>query len=82
MAALADVGSARCSPLPVPMPISAEPASFMIALTSAKSRLMSPGTVIRSEMPCTPCEHVVGDLEGVDDGTSFSPRPEAAGRWG
>ena len=36
------------------MPISAEPASFMIVRTSAKSRLISPGIVIRSQMPCTP----------------------------
>src|SRR5262245_21192797 len=36
------------------MPISAEPASFMIVRTSAKSRLIRPGFVIRSQMPCTP----------------------------
>ena len=36
------------------MPISAEPASRMIVRTSAKSRLTSPGTVIRSVMPWTP----------------------------
>ena len=37
------------------MPIRADPASFMIMRTSAKSVLMSPGVVIRSVMPCTPC---------------------------
>ena len=37
------------------MPMSAEPASFMIIFTSAKSVLMRPGVVIRSVMPCTPC---------------------------
>ena len=36
------------------MPINADPASFMTVRTSAKSRLMSPGTVMRSLMPCTP----------------------------
>ena len=36
------------------MPIRAEPASDMIARTSAKSRLIRPGTVIRSVMPWTP----------------------------
>ena len=36
------------------MPISAEPASRMIVRTSAKSRLIRPGTVIRSVMPWTP----------------------------
>ena len=30
------------------------PASDMIVRTSAKSRLIRPGSVIRSEMPCTP----------------------------
>ena len=45
---------ARFSPEAVPMPISDAPASCMIVRTSAKSRLMSPGTVIRSVMPWTP----------------------------
>ena len=43
--------AARPSPDATPMPISAEPASRMIVRTSAKSRLTSPGTVIRSVMP-------------------------------
>ena len=34
--------------------MSAEPALVMIVFTSAKSRLMRPGTVMRSLMPCTP----------------------------
>src|SRR5918993_1053306 len=34
-----------------PIPISAEPESCMIVRTSAKSRLMRPGTVMRSVMP-------------------------------
>ena len=34
-----------------PIPISAEPLLDMIVLTSAKSRLISPGVAIRSEMP-------------------------------
>ena len=37
------------------MPISAEPASVITVRTSAKSRLISPGIVIRSQIPCTPC---------------------------
>ena len=36
------------------MPISDAPASCMIVRTSAKSRLIRPGTVMRSVMPCTP----------------------------
>src|SRR6266568_4430862 len=47
--------SARESPAPWPIPIRASPAFSMIAFTSAKSRLMTPGWVTRSEMPCTPC---------------------------
>ena len=35
--------------------MSAEPAFVMIIFTSAKSVLMSPGVVMRSVMPCTPC---------------------------
>ena len=46
--------AARCSPAASPMPIRAEPASCMIVRTSAKSRLIRPGVVIRSVMPCTP----------------------------
>ena len=46
--------TARFSPLARPMPMSAEPASFMIARTSAKSWLMRPGTVMMSLMPWTP----------------------------
>ena len=45
--------SARFSPLAMPVPMSAMPMPRMIVRTSAKSTLISPGTVIRSEMPCT-----------------------------
>ena len=53
IAALA-ASAQRLSPPAVPMPISAEPASCMIVRTSAKSRLIRPGIVIRSVMPWTP----------------------------
>ena len=50
-----------------PVPISAMPMPDMIVRTSAKSRLMRPGTRIRSEMPCTACSStVVGDLERLE----------------
>ena len=42
---------ARSSPVAKPIPISAEPASDMIVRTSAKSRLIRPGIVIRSVIP-------------------------------
>ena len=42
------------SPLAVPIPIKADPASDMIVFASAKSALISPGTPIRSEIHCTP----------------------------
>ena len=53
MAAFA-ASCARLSPVARPMPMSAEPASAMIVRTSAKSRLIRPGTVMRSVMPCVP----------------------------
>ena len=46
--------TARLSPEAWPTPISAEPASFMTAFTSAKSVLMSPGVVMRVVIPRTP----------------------------
>ncbi len=42
---------ARPSPSAMPVPMIARPMPDMIVLTSAKSRLISPGTRIRSEMP-------------------------------
>jgi len=42
------------SPLAIPIPIKAEPAFDITALTSAKSALIIPGTVIISAIPCTP----------------------------
>ena len=47
--------AALSSPLPYPMPICAMPFSFMTVCTSAKSRLMTDGTLIRSVIPCTDC---------------------------
>ena len=52
--AILAASAARDSPDAVPMPISAQPASCMIVRTSAKSRLIRPGMVIRSVMPWTP----------------------------
>ncbi len=46
--------AARFSPVPTPIPISADPRSVIIVLTSAKSKLIKPGTAIKSEIPCTP----------------------------
>ena len=45
--------TALFSPEPYPIPISAEPAFFITERTSAKSTLINPGCVIRSEIPCT-----------------------------
>ena len=42
---------ARFSPSAMPVPIMAMPMPAMIVLTSAKSRLINPGTRMRSEMP-------------------------------
>ncbi len=47
--------TAAPSPLPCPMPINATPIPCITDLTSAKSRLIVPETVIKSEIPCTAC---------------------------
>ena len=52
MAACA-ASTARRSPLAVAVPITANPMPCMMAFTSAKSRLMMPGIVMMSEIPCT-----------------------------
>ncbi|MBD2900526.1 hypothetical protein amrb99_95310 [Actinomadura sp. RB99] len=52
--AISAAATLRSSPRAEPMPISAEPAPDMTDLTSAKSRLIRPGVVIRSVMPWTP----------------------------
>ena len=51
--ALLAASTARFSPLATPVPMTAMPMPLMIVFTSAKSRLISPGTVMRSEMPWT-----------------------------
>ncbi|MBA7586502.1 hypothetical protein ES708_28504 [subsurface metagenome] len=43
--------TARLSPLPTPTPINASPLPLITVFTSAKSILISPGSVIRSEIP-------------------------------
>ncbi len=53
--AISAAATERSSPRAEPMPISAEPALAMTDFTSAKSRLIRPGVVIRSVMPETPC---------------------------
>ena len=47
--------SALSSPWPSPIPIWAIPLSFITVEISAKSRLIRPGTLIRSVIPWTPC---------------------------
>ena len=52
--AAAAASRARFLPVARPMPISDEPASAITARTSAKSTLISPGSVMISQMPRTP----------------------------
>ena len=52
--AISAAATARSSPREEPVPISADPAPDITDFTSAKSRLISPGVVIRSVIPCTP----------------------------
>ena len=47
--------TARFSPSALAVPIRARPMSDMTFLTSAKSRLISPGQLIRSEIPWIAC---------------------------
>mmetsp|Transcript_9824 Transcript_9824/g.26747 ORF Transcript_9824/g.26747 Transcript_9824/m.26747 type:complete len:201 (+) Transcript_9824:391-993(+) len=47
--------SARFLPLLTPTPSIAVPLLHIMVLTSAKSTFTSPGIVMISEMPCTPC---------------------------
>ena len=72
--------AARLSPEAVPIPIRAEPASRMIVRTSAKSRLTSPGTVIRSVMPWTPWRRMSSAIPNASVTGSSSRRPAGAGR--
>ena len=44
----------RASPRADPIPIKADPAPAITLLTSAKSKLIKPGVVIKSVIPCTP----------------------------
>ncbi|KKT10663.1 MAG: hypothetical protein UV89_C0020G0006 [candidate division WWE3 bacterium GW2011_GWB2_43_22] len=53
--------SALFSPVPIPIPINAVPASFIIVLTSAKSTFINPGITIRSEIPWTPWFKTLSD---------------------
>ena len=60
--------TARFSPVARPMPISADPASFMIARTSAKSWLIKPGHRDDVADPLDAlAQHVIDDAEGVED---------------
>ena len=43
------------SPLPAPIPMCAIPLSVITVCTSAKSKLINAGRLIRSVMPCTAC---------------------------
>ena len=53
--AILTASSALSSPFPVPIPMWAIPLSFITVCTSAKSRLITAGTLIRSVIPCTAC---------------------------
>ena len=49
--AMLAASTARFSPVAIPVPINASPISRIIVRTSAKSKLIKPGTVISSEIP-------------------------------
>ena len=72
--------TARSSPRAVPVPISATPISFMIVRTSAKSRLMSPWIVMRSEIPRTALKRTSSASLKASCTAVFLPA-SASSRW-
>ena len=52
--AVSTARSARSSPVAAPIPIRADPASFMTLFTSLKSTFIKPGVVMSSVIPWTP----------------------------
>ena len=71
--------TARFSPVAEPVPIRAIPMPAMTVFTSAKSRLMSPGTMIKSEMPCTAWrKNVVGNPERIEQAGTAIERGQQA----
>jgi len=69
--AILAASNVRLSPVPRPMPINAEPAFCMIAFTSAKSTLIMPCMVIRSEIPCTPWRKTSSTTEKASNNDVF-----------
>nr|GMD46243.1 Uncharacterised protein [Ipomoea batatas]GMD54603.1 Uncharacterised protein [Ipomoea batatas] len=64
-------------PVAVPIPINEDPAFAIIARTSAKSTFTSPGILIISEMPRTPCRRISSarlnaSVTGVDGETAVN----------
>ncbi len=55
--------AARSGPSAIPVPMRASPMFAMIVLTSAKSRLTRPGTVMRSLMPRVACSSTSSAIE-------------------
>ena len=62
IAACAAIG-ALCSPVDLPIPNTALPASLRIVFTSAKSTLITPGWVISPEIPLTPLDKISSDFK-------------------
>src|SRR5580692_3846927 len=62
----------RICPLAVAVPITAYPMRAMIVFTSAKSRLMMPGMVMMSEIPCTPCRRMSSATRKDSKNPAFS----------
>ena len=69
--------TALSSPSAIPIPIRAAPWFCMTLRTSAKSRLTSAGTAIRSEMVCTPC---LSTLSAAWNASSIGRRPMTSSR--
>ena len=74
---------ARSSPSAMPVPMIARPIPDMIVFTSAKSRLISPGTRIRSEIPWIACRSTSSAVANASvSDVVRRDRRRAAARWG
>ncbi len=63
---------ALASPSASPVPIIALPMPLIIVSTSAKSKLINPGLVIKSVTPCTPCFKTLFDNSKDSSNVVFS----------
>ena len=62
---------ARFSPTATPDPMMAGPTSFITVRRSAKSALISPGTLMRSVIPFTACRRTLSAIDSISESRLF-----------